>query len=222
MFWFSGIAALLLIGAAGFFARDVLQRNVAKDIAAAPAGDTVVDFSAYQVGKDPVAARPYFNKYGISVDNMVPQDSEIVLINNRGLYEGGRVMPSASQIFLTQTGTNNVPASNALTFSKPVAHMSFTRPTLYAATSSGVTHPAWKATALGSNGEELASQSETLLRKMKDPGNDTVLARTVTLESVTFQGIAAVRFDSDPRLNGKPFAGFSTLLIERLTFRGTK
>ena len=102
MFWFSGIAALLLIGAAGFFARDVLQRNVAKDIAAAPAGDTVVDFSAYPVGKDPVAARPYLNKYGISVDNMVPQDSEIVLINNRGLYEGGGVMPSASQIFLTQ------------------------------------------------------------------------------------------------------------------------
>lgn len=222
MFWFSGIAALLLIGAAGFFARDVLQRDVAKDIAAAPAGDTVVDFSAYPVGKDPVAARPYLNKYGISVDNMVPQDSEIVLINNRGLYEGGGVMPSASQIFLTQTGTNNVPASYTLTFSKPVAHMSFTRPALYAATSSGVTHPAWKATALGSNGEELASQSETLLRKMKDPGNDTVPARTVTLESVTFQGIAAVRFDSDPRLNGKPFAGFSTLLIERLTFGGTK
>jgi len=222
MFWFSGIAALLLIGAAGFFARDVLQPNVAKDIAAAPAGDTAVDFSAYPVGKDPVAARPYLNKYGISVDNMVPQDSEIVLINNRGLYEGGGVMPSASQIFLTQTGTNNVPASYTLTFSKPVAHMSFTRPALYAATSSGVTHPAWKATALGSNGEELASQSETLLRKMKDPGNDAVLARTVTLETVTFQGIAAVRFDSDPRLNGKPFAGFSTLLIERLTFGGTK
>jgi hypothetical protein len=57
---------------------------------------------------------------------------------------------------------------------------------------------------------------------MKDPGNDTVPARTVTLESVTFQGIAAVRFESDPRLNGKPFAGFSTLLIERLTFGGTK
>jgi len=138
------------------------------------------------------------------------------------LYEGGGVLPSSSQIFLTQINTNNVPASYTLTFAKPVAHMSFTRPALYAATSSGVTHPAWKATALGANGEELASQSETLLRKMKDPGDDTVPARTYTLESVTFQGIASIRFDSDPRLNGKPFAGFSTLLIERLTFGGTK
>jgi len=57
---------------------------------------------------------------------------------------------------------------------------------------------------------------------MKDRGDDTVPARVVTLESVTFRGISAVRFDSDPRLNGKLFAGFSTLLIQRLTFGGTK
>jgi hypothetical protein len=231
--WLSGAAALVLIGVIGFFARVGIGNfagveplkspsGVLAGSAQSPPGDTTVDFSAYPVGKDPVAARPYLNKYGISVDNMVPQESEIVLINNRGLYEGGGVLPSTSQIFLTQTGTGNVPASYTLTFAKPVAHMSFTRPALYAATSSGVTHPAWKATALGSNGEELASQSETLLRKMKDPGDDTVPARTVSLESVTFQGIAAVRFDSDPRLNGKPFAGFSTLLIERLSFGGSK
>jgi hypothetical protein len=168
--------------------------------------------------------RPYLNKYGISVDNMVPPESEIVLGNKRSLYEGGGILPSTSQIFLTQTNTGNVPAAYTLTFSKPVDHMSFTRRSLYAATSSGVTHPAGKATALGANGEELASQSETLLRKikMKGPGDDTVPARTYSLASVTFQGISAVRFDSDPRLNGKPFAGFSTLLIERVTFGGSR
>jgi hypothetical protein len=57
---------------------------------------------------------------------------------------------------------------------------------------------------------------------MKDPGDDTVPAQTYTLVSVTFAGIAAVRFESDPRLNGKPFAGFSALLIERLAFGGNK
>ena len=219
--WFIGAAALVVLCIIGFVVRDALFKINPTPAAVTP-GDTVVEFSSISVGKDPVAARPYLSRYGISVDNMVPQGSEIVLVNNRGLYEGAGVLPSTSQIFLTQTGTNNVPASYTLTFSKPVAHMSFTRPTLYAATSSGVTHPAWKATALAANGEELASQSETLLRKMKDPGDDTVPARTYTLESVTFQGISAVRFDSDPRLNGKPFAGFSTLLIERLTFGGSK
>jgi hypothetical protein len=167
----------------------------------------LVEFSSVAVGKEPIAARPYLSKYGLSIDSMVPDGSEIVLVNNRGLYEGGGGMPSTSQIFLTQINTNNVPASYTVTFAKPVVRMSFTRPALYAATSSGVTHPAWKATALGANGEDLASQSETLLRKMKDPGDDTVPARTYSLESVTFQGIASVRFDSDPRLNGKPFAG---------------
>jgi hypothetical protein len=222
IFWTAGFAALLLIGVAAFFASRLLTSPAVVTQTGLPPGDTLVEFSSIPVGKDPVAARPYLNKYGISVDNEVPSGSEIVLVNNRGLYEGGGVLPSSSQIFLTQINTNNVPASYTLTFAKPVAHTSFTRPALYAATSSGVTHPAWKATALGANGEELASQSETLLRKMKDPGDDTVPARTYTLESVTFQGIASVRFDSDPRLNGKPFAGFSTLLIERLTFGGTK
>jgi TIR domain len=219
--WLAGAAALLILCAIAFIGRDLLLKNTSTSVVGIP-GDTVVEFSTISVGKDAVAARPYLNKYGISVDNMVPQGSEIVLVNNRGLYEGSGVMPSTSQIFLTQTATGNVPASYTLTFSKPVERMSFTRPALFAATSSGVTHPAWRAVALGSNGEELASQSETLLRKMKNPGDDTVPARTFVLESVTFQGIASVRFDSDPRLNGKPFAAFSALLIERLTFGGSK
>ena len=207
--WVFGAVVLVVAVGAGLLASGVLGK-LPHEVAGAPAtnsGDTVVEFSSMAVGKEPIAARPYLSKYGLSIDSMVPDGSEIVLVNNRGLYEGGGGMPSTSQIFLTQINTNNVPASYTVTFAKPVVRMSFTRPALYAATSSGVTHPAWKATALGANGEELASQSETLLRKMKDPGDDTVPARTYSLESVTFQGIASVRFDSDPRLNGKPFAG---------------
>lgn len=56
---------------------------------------------------------------------------------------------------------------------------------------------------LGTNGEAPASASGTLLR---NPADDTVPERTVSLKSATFQGIAAVRFGSDPRLNGVPFA----------------
>lgn len=212
--WLVGAAVLAVIAIIGSFGLETLRNNAANTLPRANA-DTVVEFSTIPVGKDPVAARPYLHQYGISVTNLTPQDSEIVLVNNRGLYEGAGVMPTTSQIFLTQANTGNVPASYTLTFAKPVDHVSFTRPTLYADTKSGVTHPAWKATALGANNEELASQSETLLRTFA-----TAPARTFTLESVTFQGIAAVRFDSDPRLNGKPFAAFSALLIERLTFGG--
>jgi len=163
LLWLIAGAALVVVAGLGFLGRDLLPGGAPKQTLEPNAvpGDTVVEFSPIAVGKGPVAARPYLNKYGLSVDHMVPPDSEIVLVNNRGLYEGGGVMPSTRQIFLTQTGTNNVPASYTLNFSKPVGHMSFTRPALYAATSSGVTHPAWKATALGANGEELASQSET-------------------------------------------------------------
>ena len=214
--WLGAGIALALIAGVGVFGLEVWRKNTSQTERPAD-GDTVVEFSTIPVGKDPVAARPYLHQYGISVVGLVPQDSEIVLVNNRGLYEGAGVKPTTSQIFLTQINTGNVPASYTLTFTKPVDHVSFTRPTLYADTKSGVTHPAWKATALGPNNEELASQSETLLRTFT-----TAPARTFTLESVTFQGITAVRFDSDPRLNGKPFAAFSTLLIERLTFGGTR
>lgn len=73
---------------------------------------------------------------------------------------------------------------------------------------------------LGANGEAPASASETLLRNIRNPADDTVPERTVSLKSATFQGIAAVHFGSDPRLNGVPFAGFSALPIERLRFGG--
>jgi len=214
--WLVGGAVLAIAVAVGAIGLAVFTQQTPHPVSQPQGGgDVVVQFANVPVGKDPIAARPYLHQYGISVVNLVPQDSEIVLVNNRGLYEGAGVLPTTSQIFLTQINTGNVPASYTLAFAKPVDHVTFTRPTLYADTSSGVTHPAWKATALGPNNEELAAQSETLLRTFK-----TISARTFTLESVTFQGIAAVRFDSDPRLNGKPFAAFSTLLIERLTFGG--
>jgi len=46
---------------------------------------------------------------------------------------------------------------------------------------------------------------------------DTVPSRTFKLTAPGFDGIAAVRLASDPNLNGRPFAAFSTLLIEQIT-----
>ncbi len=159
-----------------------------------------------------VAALPYLHQLGISVTDIQPPTSEIVLINNRALYQGAAVNPTTSQNLLTQMNTGNVPASFTLKFAEPSRSVSFTRPALYPATNSGITHPAWSAHALDADGVELSSQSEGLTRSFSD-----VPAARYVLRSPGFAPIAALRFDSDPRLNGIPFAGFSAILIERLT-----
>ena len=177
--------------------------------------EMVVDFPWVDTASAPgntVAAAPYLHGVGISSTEMRPQTSEIVLINNRALYQGLAVKPTTSQNILTQVNTNNGPASFTLKFSEPFASVSFIRPALYPATESGITHPAWSVHALDKNGQELSSQSEDLTRRFSD-----VPARTYTLTGPGFDGISAIRFNSDPRLNGRPFAAFSAVLIERLT-----
>ena len=177
--------------------------------------EVVVDFPSVDTASAPgytVAAAPYLHGVGISIAEMKPQASQIVLINNRALYQGQAVIPTTSQNILTQVNTNNGPASFTLTFSQPLASVRFVRPTLYPVTKSGITHPAWSAHALDTVGRELSSQSEDLTRSFV-----VVPARAYTLTAPGFDGISAIRFDSDPRLNGKPFAAFSAVLIERLT-----
>lgn len=180
-----------------------------------PSDLVVVDFPWVDTASAPgntVAAAPYLHGVGISSTEMKPQTSELVLINNRALYQGHAVKPTTSQNILTQVNTNNGPASFTLKFSEPFASVSFVRPALYPATESGITHPAWSAHALDKNGRELSSQSEDLTRSFSD-----VPAHTYTLTGPGFDGISAIRFNSDPRLNDTPFAAFSAVLIERLT-----
>lgn len=161
-----------------------------------------------------VAASPYLHELGIGIRDLHPADSRVVLVNNLGLYGGQGVHPTTSQNLLTQVDTGNVPASFTLQFKQPAVSVSFVRPRLYPETESGITHPAWSAHALDAEGNELSSQSEGLLRC---DYQHEVAARTYTLNAPAFAPIAALRFDSDPNLNGRPFAAFSTLLIERIT-----
>jgi hypothetical protein len=185
--------------------------------AAGGANEVVVEWAGIDTraaAGDMVGAAPYLNKAGIWITDEVPKGSEIVIVNNLGLYEGKAVFPTTSQNMLTQVKTANGPASFTLKFAQPVDSISFTRPALYPATGSGISHPAWSIHALGTSGEEVGSQREKLIRA----DSDDVSARTYTLRAPYGEPIAALRFDSDPTLNGKPFAAFSTLLIERITF----
>jgi len=161
-----------------------------------------------------VAASPYLHEFGVGIRDLQPADSKIVLVNNLGLYSGQAVHPTTSQNLLTQVETGNVPASFTLRFNRPASSVSFVRPRLYPETESGITHPAWSAHALDADGNELSSQSEGLLRC---DYRHEVPARTYMLHAPAFAPIVALRFDSDPNLNGRPFAAFSTLLIERIT-----
>jgi hypothetical protein len=184
---------------------------------AAPTGtDIVVDLSQVDTGGKTVAARPYLKDYGISVADVVPPTAGIIVANNRAIYDGAAIRPTVSQNFLMQVETGNGPASYTLRFDRPVDTFKFVRPQLFRDTDSGITHPAWTATALDANGRPLSSQSEVLLRSHAVRVGDTS-AQTYVLRSPGFEPIAAVRFESDPRLDGKPFAAFSALVIEQIT-----
>jgi hypothetical protein len=49
------------------------------------------------------------------------------------------------------------------------------------------------------------------------PPCEYVPAHEYTLHAPGFNPIVAIRFDSNPQLDGKPFAAFDAILIERLT-----
>lgn len=235
--WIVGaaIAVLIVTGLIWKFARPAPDRQaapaapaaVASNESAKPsptpataANEVVVEFPEVDTSTTPghtVAALPYLHRLGISVTDLQPATSEIVLINNRGLYQGAAVLPTSSQNLLTQVNTGNVPASFTLKFAQPARSISFTRPALYPATESGITHPGWSAHALDAEGRELSSQSEGLTRCWPPAGCKDVPAVVYALRAPAFELISALRFESDPRLNGQPFAGFSAILIERLT-----
>lgn len=192
-----------------------------KHVRELPAEDIVVSFPWVDTSTAPgktVAAGPYLHALGISNDDMRPPASQMVIVNNLALYAGQAVRPTmGSQNILTQVNTNNELASFTLKFKETFSSVKFTRPALFPATKSGITHPAWSAYALDANGRELDSCSEGLTRSFKD-----VPAGTYTLSTPGYEKIAAIRFDSDPRLNGKPFAAFGAVLIEQLTMMRNK
>jgi hypothetical protein len=223
------LAALIAIGAAGAIfagawrafappASPPAPTSSAEPAPQAPAsGESRLAFASVDTTSAPqfmVAADPFLHEapIPITVERKQPPESRVVLINNLGLYEGRAVAPAVSQNLLTQTLTGNVPASFTLVFAKPLKSVTFTVPKVYPATESGVTFPAWRATARSASGQELSSVGEGLTRRFAD-----VPSQTYALRAPAFEGIAEVEFSSDPRLDGVPFAAFSAILIEQIT-----
>ncbi len=176
----------------------------------------ISDFSAVpaELGFDRyVPAARYLRQgaYPVTIRDVLPATSEIAFFSTAQLYEGQATRPTLSENVLTQTDTGNGLASFTLVLPQPAARVRFLIPRLFAATQSGITFPAWTATALGASGETIDTKNDELVRSFGD-----VPEKFFELNAEAGKGIAAVRFESDPRLGGRPFAAFSAVLIEGL------
>ena len=156
-----------------------------------------------------IAAGPYLRNFGVSVIAVSPNRCHVVIQNNIGAYSG---QAAVGQHFLTEKADPRAaPMSFSLGFDHAPKSISLVRASLWAATESGVTHPAWTAQAFDATGKEIANVSEDLLRS-----RTTVPATAFLLQSPNFTPIASLTVTSDFRLNGAPFAGFQAVLIKEL------
>lgn len=199
-----------------------LQVAAAPQAAAAVAvrGIQARDFSTVPTASAPdlvVAAQPYLRDGALLLraGDLVPSSSELVFQNNRVIYGGRAVSPLISQNLLTQRNTGNVAASFTLVLPRPASKVHFMIPRLFPDSQSGVTFPAWTATALSAGGDALDSRSRAVARRFETD----IPHEVITLQAPAFEGIAAIRFQSDPRLRNTagelvPFAAFSAILIE--------
>lgn len=161
-----------------------------------------------------IAAAPYLRRFGISISARSPGNSAVVIKSNIGLYGGEAADPtSTSEHFLTQENDPlTAPIGFTLSFDRPPAAIKLLRAGLWAATGSGVTHPAWHAQALDDAGAEVATVGEALLASYK-----TVPAQWHLLQPSDGKTIASLRIESDCRNSaGVPFAGFQAALIQEM------
>lgn len=160
-----------------------------------------------------VAAGPALRRFGVSILAREPDSSALLIVSNVGLYRGQAVDAITAQNFLTQMAASAAaPISYTLGFARPVRAARLLRAPLWAATKSGVTHPAWRATALDAAGKKLAETGEALLGSYT-----TVPEKWFDLTPKDGRMIAALRVTSDFRdEKGKPFAGFEAALIQEI------
>jgi hypothetical protein len=161
-----------------------------------------------------IAASPYLRRFGVSISARSPENSSVVIRSNIGLYGGDAADPtSSSEHFLTQENDPlAAPIGFTLSFERPPKAIKLLRAALWAATGSGVTHPAWCAYALDNAGAEVAAGSEALLTSYK-----TVPAQWNVLRPAGDKTIAHLRIESDCRNSaGVPFAGFQAVLIQEM------
>jgi serine/threonine-protein kinase len=198
----AALAALALVGAV------LLLRP-------APPADEVVDFQPVDTtapAGHSVDATPYLRAHGIAIADVRPPGARLVVRGNLGIYENTALDLPPRRNVLMQVDTGGAPASYTLVLARPARRLVVARPPLVAPSRNGTTHPAWSAHAVDARGREVGRCGEELVRSFRD-----VPPVRCTLEAPDREPIARVRIDSDPTLDGRPFAAFDAVVIERLT-----
>lgn len=172
---------------------------------------TRIDFNDASVppGKE-IAADAYLHHNGISVSARFPDYSRVVLTDSLGLYNGGAVDSSSRGIVLTQrVNDHTAPISFTLTLEASVRSVRIWRSALFAATGSGIIHPAWTAHAFDEANMDIAIVGEPMLAEHSD-----IPARVFELDGKYSSRIRGIRVVSDYRdRRGVPFAAFHAALI---------
>jgi len=178
-----------------------------------------VDFDALDAtapeGVTGSALDSYLAGYGISISNVFingsppvpPADSYILVLDDRKIYGGTAVVASSVHNIMTQGGSND-PVSFQLNFSSLVDNFGFTRPKLTPDSSSGITHPWWRAEAYDASNNLLGSMGENHIGSYSD-----VPAYTFTLP---YSDIDHVIIKSN-----NVGEAFSAVLIDDIKFEGT-
>ena len=164
-----------------------------------------------------IPAGPYLARAtpSLRIVDRNPINSELIIVNNRVIYNGRALRPTMSENFLTQINTGNVPASFTLEISPPARAFQFTIPRAESESENGITFPAWRVTAFTESGAEVASHGVDLAGSLS-----SLSVQTFTLEAQGNDRISRVRFESDPNRNGRPFAAFSAIHVEHIAVIG--
>ena len=162
-----------------------------------------------------IAAAPYLRRFGVSLLSSFPATARLVIISNTGLYGGQAVESDESQHFLTiMSDPPAAPIGYTLGFDHPVSAVKLLRPVLWAATASGVSHPAWTAYALDKSDAVIAQTHEGISARYHL--HEKVPASWHVLQPTQGKLIAGLRIIADDRKDGVFYAGTQSALFEEI------
>lgn len=207
---FSGVPAPQLAGRypAGVFSLGRFEFGRRPAIQVADAGTTMID-----AGSPPLETREsavdQFRQAGVEVLGLTP-GTDLMRINARDLYEGKAVAAARDHVY-SQTGSNE-PVCFTLDFGRHVKAFRFQRAALVVGPN-GVSHPWWRATALGADQQPLPGlevgenklvclRGEKTCRTVNDAGT-AFISSPVAIRSGT---AAAAAEAADPVADARPFA----------------
>jgi len=149
----------------------------------------IADASGKPEGLDAAEVQRLFSAVGIA---LTWTKSPVAIIDDREDYGGNAML---TEPVVHAMGFHNIikqlngdPVSYTLTFAKPVRSIRFRRSGMIAATSSGVSHPPWSATAHDVNGAVVATVSEAGIRSFSDLPGKTFELDGPGIKAVTFAG----------------------------------